>query len=186
MPIPAFDGILNVLPPHLGDPREPTDLSPFPCTVAELCDRFATSPKRKSILNGFLNFRQELFNLGLSGFQWLDGSFLEDIESEESRDPNDIDVVSFTESSMDLSALRTHIANTSPELLNRDHVKATYSVDHFLMPLGSKPALIVDNTRYWYGLFSHRRDRLWKGMLVVKLADKADDLAARTILGGKP
>jgi hypothetical protein len=55
MPIPAFDGILNILPPHLGDPRQPTELSPFSCTVAELCDRFATTGKRKQIFEGFLN-----------------------------------------------------------------------------------------------------------------------------------
>ncbi len=186
MPIPAFDGILNVLPPHLGDPSNPADLSPFPCTVAELCDRYATSPKRKSILEGFLNFRQELFKIGLSGFQWLDGSFLEDIESQEGRDPGDIDVVSFTDSAMDLPALKIHIASLNPLLLQRAHVKATYFVDHFLMPLGSRPVLIVDQSRYWYGLFSHRRDGLWKGMLVVKLTDPADDLVARSILGGKP
>ena len=186
MPIPAFDGILNVLPPHLGDPRVRADLSPYPCTIAELCNRFATSSTRKSILEGFLNFRAELFRVGLSGFQWIDGSFLEDTETQEGRDPGDIDVVTFTDSPMELPALCTHIASSNPFLLVRSHVKATYSVDHFLMPLGSKPALIVDNTRYWYGLFSHRRDGLWKGMLVVKLTDQADDLAARTILGGKP
>ena len=186
VPIPPFDTILNVLPPHLGDPRLPSDLSPYPCTVVELCNRFATSPKRKSILEGFLNFRQELFNLNLTGFQWIDGSFLEDIEAQEGRDPGDIDVVSFTDSTMDLPALKTHIASSNPHLLQRAHVKATYFVDHFLMPLGSLPVEIVDQTRYWYGLFSHRRDRLWKGMLVIKLVDSADDNAARTILGSKP
>ena len=79
MPIPAFDSILNVLPPHLGDPRQPTELSPFPCTVAELCDRFTTTAKRKQIFEGFLNLRAELFALGIRGFQWLDGSFLEGV-----------------------------------------------------------------------------------------------------------
>jgi hypothetical protein len=53
MPIPAFDGILNVLPPHLGDPRNPADHSPYPCTRLELCGRFGTSAERRTILTGF-------------------------------------------------------------------------------------------------------------------------------------
>lgn len=99
MPIPAFDSILNVLPPHLGDPRDPTHLSPYPCTMGDLCGRFA---------------------------------------------------------------------------------------DHFLVPLGSAPRVLVDLSKYWYGLFSHRRDRVWKGMLAVALADRSDDAAANSALGATP
>src|SRR5262249_47251536 len=89
----AFDGILNVLPPHLGDPRAINDLSPFPCTALELCQRFATTPARKQILNGFLDLRAALAALGIQGFQWLDGSFVEDLEDQAGRDPGDMDVV---------------------------------------------------------------------------------------------
>jgi len=69
MPIPAFDGILNVLPPHLGSPTNPADLSPYACTALELCNRFATTPARKQILEGFLDLRAVLFGLGIHGFQ---------------------------------------------------------------------------------------------------------------------
>jgi hypothetical protein len=42
---------------------------------------------------------------------------------------------------------------------------------------------IVNPTRYYLGLFSHRRvDDLWKGMLQVRLEDDADDLVAMGIL----
>ncbi|MHB1424191.1 MAG: hypothetical protein ACYC3I_13530 [Gemmataceae bacterium] len=34
----------------------------------------------------------------------------------------------------------------------------------------------------WYGLFSHRRDRVWKGMLSVELADLSDETAVRLVL----
>jgi hypothetical protein len=186
MPIPPFDGILNVLPPHVGDPAASrADLSPYPCTMEEVCDRFATSGARKDILDGFLNFRAELLGLGIRGFQWLDGSFLEDIETQEGRAPGDIDVVTFVSHSANPAALHTALA---PKiiLLNRAHVKSTYHVDHIVIPLGSAPAVLVDEGRYWYGLFSHRRDRVWKGMLVVNLVDKSYDDAARKVLGGKP
>jgi hypothetical protein len=48
--------------------------------------------------------------------------------------------------------------------------------------LDKKPFLIVDDTRYWFGLFSHQRvTSLWKGMLSVSL--QSDDDAARSLLG---
>lgn len=132
-----------------------------------------------------MDFRKELFELGLSGFQWLDGSFLEDIEAQAGRDPGDIDVVTFASNPMDLHGLHSHIHTSKPWLLNRKQVKSKYSVDHFLVALASRPELIVDQTRYWYGLFSHRRDAIWKGMLVLRLEDSHEDISARAVLGGK-
>jgi hypothetical protein len=75
---------------------------------------------------------------------------------------------------------------SNASLLDHGYVKGTYHIDHFWVPLGYAPAQLVSITRYWYGLFSHRRDRVWKGMLTVTLADKADDDAARSVLGKKP
>ena len=60
MPIPAFDGILNVLPPHLGKDGNVDDLSPYKCSMQEICDRFATSLERITILKGVIRFRNEL------------------------------------------------------------------------------------------------------------------------------
>ncbi len=186
LPIPAFDGILNVLPPHAGDPRKREDLSPYACTVAELCDRFATSTKRKQILDGFLKFRAELFALGIQGFQWLDGSFLEDIETRDGRDPKDIDAITFVADPPTPADLKTRVIDPQPDLWVPSQTKAKYFVDHYLVSIGSLPVNIVEDTKYWYALFSHRRDGIWKGMLEVKLTDKADDDAARVVLGSKP
>jgi hypothetical protein len=59
-------------------------------------DRFSSSPERIAILHSLLQFREELYKSGItSGFQWLDGSFMENIETLESRPPNDMDVVTF-------------------------------------------------------------------------------------------
>ena len=79
MPIPAFDSN-SVIPPHVGDPRNPAELSPYPCSTIELCEQFGTTAPRKQILEGLLRFRAVLVEAGFTGFQWLDGSFLEDIE----------------------------------------------------------------------------------------------------------
>jgi hypothetical protein len=67
-------------------------------------------------------------------------------------------------------------------LRDRNHVKGMYSVDHFLVPLGSAPRLLVGQSRYWYGLFSHRRDGVWKGMLTVELMDPSEDATASQLL----
>ena len=186
MPIPAFDNILNVLPPHLGDPCDPSQVSPYPCTINEIVTRFGSSKPRKMILEGFLQFRSELLSVGIQGIQWLDGSFMEDIELLEGRPPGDIDVISFAFDTLPPNDLHTAIANRNPMLLNRKHIKATYKVDHFLLPLASHPWQLVNNTKYFYGLFSHRRDRLWKGMLQVNLENISEDNAALATLRSLP
>ncbi|MGE0569140.1 MAG: hypothetical protein AB7O73_14475, partial [Bacteroidia bacterium] len=95
MPIPNFDHN-NVLPPHLGNPTDRTHLSPYPCSILELCHRFSTSSNRVQILKNYILFRQRMNALGIIyGFQWLDGSFLENIEFSEGRPPRDLDVVTF-------------------------------------------------------------------------------------------
>jgi hypothetical protein len=83
-------------PQHLGDPTDPGQISPYPCTILEVCQRFATSPDRVSILDGLLKLRALLIGQGLTAAtQWLSGSFVEDIESLEARPPHDIDVVTW-------------------------------------------------------------------------------------------
>ena len=56
-PIPVFDHNL-VLPPHLGDPVDRSQLSPYPCTTLNLCQRLGTTAERRAILGKFLDFRE--------------------------------------------------------------------------------------------------------------------------------
>ena len=99
MPFPQFDHN-GVLPPHLGMPTDPAQLSPYPVSPVEVCARFGFSAERRGILRGWLGMRAALRQLGYaSGFQWLDGSFMEDAETFRGRPPGDIDVVSFLEAS---------------------------------------------------------------------------------------
>lgn len=177
MPIPAFDHNL-VLPPHLGDPRDPGQLSPYPCTTLELSQRFGATPERKAILGRFLDFRERLRNEGLlNGYQWLDGSFCEDIETQESRPPGDLDVIT-TFWGYDLGFL-SKVAKSFPEFWDRSLAKAAYSLDHFPFDAGYSPELTVEQTRYWILLFSHNRIGVWKGMLKLDISTPADDTAAR-------
>src|SRR5258708_2379253 len=101
--------------------------------MQEICSQFATSIRRKEILEGFLKLRKEFLDLGVQGFQWLNGSFLEAVELQERRPPRDIDVVCFAANPADPVALHGLIGSKKPELLDHDKVKATFSVDHFLV-----------------------------------------------------
>ncbi len=184
MTIPAFDHN-GVLPPHRGDPRRRAELSPYPVTSLQVVERFFTSPEREAILRGWLALRTQLVADGMTdGFQWLDGSFMEDIERRETRPPGDIDVVTFYR-----PAPAFHIQFAAlvalPAWADRDAAKQTYHVDHFLVDLTVAGEVLVDHTRYWSGLFSHTRDAVWKGMLRVQLQTPADDQAALDRLNGQ-
>jgi hypothetical protein len=87
----------GVLPPYIGnDPKIPASMSPYACTLLETAAVFCKSKERVRIFKGLLEYRKELGRLGFSmGFQWLSGSYLEDIEAMEGRAPRDIDIVTF-------------------------------------------------------------------------------------------
>jgi hypothetical protein len=143
-------------------------VSPYRCTSLELCQRFSSSPERVAILRGFLAFRQQLQTLGLiEGYQWLDGSFLEDVEARESRPPNDIDILTLYWG-YDIPFQQTVIQQL-PEFRDRKLAKKNYKVDHFGLDVGHSPQSTVELLRYWLQLFTHNRDAVWKGMLRVDL-----------------
>jgi hypothetical protein len=73
----------------------------------------------------------------------------------------------------------------NPNLWDPNLSKTVYHVDHYIVPLCSRPESIVEHTRYWYGLFSHRRDCTWKGMLRVDIGSQADDDVARQLMESK-
>lgn len=176
-PIPDFDYNL-VLPPHMGDPTSPSQVSPYPCTTLDLCQKLGTSPERRAILGKFLDFRDRLRSEGLlQGFQWLDGSFLENIEVKESRPPKDLDVVTFFWGYDD--PFQRNLGAVFPEFANPTLAKASFSLDHYPVDAGFSPAFTVESTRYWSQLFSHNRLGVWKGMLKIDLNTPADDVAAR-------
>lgn len=181
----------GVLPPiNLVSPTS-TDRSPYAVSLTDVVMRFATSPERIKILAGLLNYRAALHTIGLTrGFQWLDGSFLEEIETLESRAPRDIDVVTFFHRPNGMSQQDLFRAN--PQLFDLPQVKSNFCVDGYLQELkGDAPDILVEKATYWYSMWSHRRDQLWKGFLQVDLTP-SEDIAARanlnasTATGGQP
>ena len=66
-------------------------------------------------------------------------------------------------------------------LLDPEQAKTVFMCDAYFVDLLKPPELLVDDTRYWFGLFSHQRETaLWKGMLQVPLC--SDDDAAKAFL----
>lgn len=180
--IPDFDHNY-VLPPHLGNPalNDNNNSSPYRCTILELCERFSTSPQRIEILKGLLSFRAELTAQGVvNGFQYLDGSFLENIEVSENRPPNDIDIVTFA---LGLSnELQKKLIKDFPEICDVKKCKEKYQVDHYIVDYGVAPDITIELVRYWLQLFSHNRNGVWKGMLRLELNTPDIDQEALTLL----
>ena len=180
--IPAFNHSY-VLPPFEGEHLTRARSSPYEVTATELTHRFAASARRRLILDGLLRYRGELRSLGfVRGFQWLDGSFVEDVEAREDRAPNDVDLVTFAHPPAGMThAQINEMLSTRSDLFDRERCKKGFLCDAFLVNLTRSPERLVDDARYWYGLYSHRRgDALWKGLLQLPL--DSDDDAARLML----
>ncbi len=167
----------GVLPPVNPATPESTDRSPYTVSLTDLVLRFGTTPERQAIFSGFLGFRFALHSAGLvEGFQWLDGSFLEDIESIEMREPADIDLVTFFY--LPDGKSQRSLADASPRLFDQARAKQDYRVDAYFVQLNSgAPEPLVGQSAYWYSMWSHRRNGQWKGYLQIALSSTDDAVA---------
>lgn len=152
--------------------------------------RFSTTDHRKGLLRGFFRFREALRAQNIQvGFQWVDGSFTEDVEAQ-GREPRDIDVVTLSYRppmlAADAMAWTAFVdAQRAGGIFDRTLNRDAFDCDTSFVDLHAAPHLIARQAAYWNGLFSHRRDTFqWKGMLAVPL--HADDLPAIAALGGTP
>lgn len=180
MPIPTFnhDGILPPFTGENGPAGSQEALSPYAVSVMEVAATLATSFRRIEILKGWLNHRIHLRQIGVSeGFQWIDGSFVED------KNPNDIDVVNFAYYDHDRYL---ELRSSHPNILVRAKIRPIYHVDFLECDLNGSPEAIVNTSSYFLALFSHRRDdMIWKGMLKVPLDCDEEDRQALDFLNQK-
>lgn len=181
--IPAWtaDGVLPPL-----DVTNPTSAnrSPYRVAVTDFVLHFGTSVERCVILDGLFRYRAALHAVGLvAGFQWVDGSFLEQVELLAGRAPRDVDVVTFYR--LPAGETQASLLAKDPNLFDHGQVKATYNVDGYLMHLGAAAERLVKGSTYWYSLWSHRRSQAWKGYVEIDLAPD-DNHTARTLLTTLP
>jgi hypothetical protein len=175
--IPAWN-ISAVLPPvRPGAQGHSPDRSPYLASISKVVERFATTPDRIKILRGLLAYRVALGQRGISsGFQWLDGSFMEHKEALGYGSPNDVDVVTFFHlpPGTDEQSFSAQIS----DLFDIVKTKQTYQVDGYPHLLGRPmEGLDVKLVSYWYSMWSHRRNGLWKGFVQVDVSPVEDKVA---------
>jgi hypothetical protein len=185
--VPAFNAG-GTLPPYDGDPRSRQDRSPYDVTMGFLISRFGQTRHRLRLINGLIEYRKILHDGGFRvGYQWVDGSFVEDAETVRGRNPGDIDIVTLFH--------RPLRYQTSPTLWQAESTtifatffsssicKANYFCDTFPIDLDKNPLLIVDDVNYWFGLFSHQKvTNVWKGMLRIPLLTSAAEYSNELLL----
>ena len=167
----------GVLPIQL---EEGEALSPWRATPAEFVARFATTMQRVNIARNWLLVRDQLRASGLTGRQWLDGSYVEN----DGREPRDMDVLTLyvrpdrylAEDQDDAFAV---VTCSGP--FDRDEVLEAHSLDVHYVDVSVQPGLVISRlTAKWCTLWSHRRDTLAKGIVEINL--ESDDQEALVIL----
>ena len=160
--------------------------SPYLLSLPDFVYRFGQSVERRELLNGLLRYRALLQRAGLgAGFQWVNGSFVEDVERIRGRPPADIDVVNFIYLPSGVSEMDFYRSNES--IFDRDYIKQHFSVDGYSVAMDlSRPESVrfaIRNSVYWYSVWSHTRDRQWKGYVELDLSAASDSEAWQVIEG---
>lgn len=158
--------------------------SPYAISVLDFVQQYAFSSERHQILLKFLDYRQQVCQLGIQdGFQWVNGSFTENVERIKGRPPNDIDVVNFVIPSNEINEeyLETHQYIFQPST-----VKQVYQVDAYWVDLTyayQDPRYLIEQTAYWYSMWSHQRDtNIWKGFYQIDFNLEEDNKARQWLI----
>jgi|26BtaG_2_1085354.scaffolds.fasta_scaffold01442_5 hypothetical protein len=159
-----------------GEEGHSPDRSPYHTNILEFAKKFAFSVERVEILLGLLEYRKTLYLLDINtGFQWVNGSFVENVESIRQRPPNDVDVVTFS-----------NLCNTIPNysdfvtenlsIFDSSKAKQKYKVDAYWVDMDTGfNEYSVERCTYWYSMWSHQRDtNIWKGFYVIPLSPEKD------------
>ncbi|BGD48089.1 TPA: DUF6932 family protein [Pseudomonas aeruginosa] len=166
----------GIIPPI--DESNPTSpvRAPYQTDMVQIVERYATTFERCDVLEGFLSHRAQIHRMGIaSGFQWLDGSFMENVELLEGRHPNDMDVVMFAD--IPKAVEQALQPQDIQMLVDNPWIKENYKVDFYLLPLSESPETLIEMAAYWYSMWSHRRSMQWKGFLSVRLESGLDQNA---------
>ena len=173
MPLPNWnhDGVRPA-----NDVDNPTshERSPYVVSLVDLVTRFGNTEGRRRIM---IPFRRELHEAGLvDGFQWIDGSFVETVEAFQNRPPQDVDIVTFAHFPDGYSERR--LLDEYPRRFDGDNIREQFNVDSYFVFLDpASLRSVVDQSIYWYSVWSHTRTGDWKGYLQVKLDVDGDATA---------
>ncbi len=178
--VPAW-GLDGLLPPS--DPGNPVGgaRSPYLVTQQDFVVRFGISNERLILLEGLLGFRAMCHQAGLcKGFQWIDGSFVEDKETVTGSPPADIDIVTFFVLPRGLT--QNSLFARHDALFQRQDIKTRFRIDAYFVVLEhTNLELLIESAVYWSSLFSHTRQDQWKGYVQIDLAEQNDADVSRDI-----
>ena len=184
VPIPPWNSSGVVPPIYPGYPGNSPFRAPFQVSLLDFIQRFSNTQRRQKILKGLLEYRNNLHHAGLSkGFQWINGSFVENVEANKNRNPNDIDVVTFFE--LPPGETEVTLNTKSPHLFDNKQIKQQFLTDSYCFPLGNdKPiSYFIKLSHYWYSMWAHQRDSFaWKGFLEIDLSREYDDESMKYLL----
>ncbi len=100
---------------------------------------------------------------------------MEHVEEKESRPPNDVDVVTFAY--LPEGETQKTLAKRAQHLFDTKKTKQNFKVDAYFVQLGSPITnREVRSISYWYSMWSHRRDFMWKGFVQVELDDRGENV----------
>ncbi|MBI1220272.1 MAG: hypothetical protein GC186_17190 [Rhodobacteraceae bacterium] len=193
MAIPRF-AEHGALPAFIeGNPTAIIARSPYLASMYEFVERFCTSPHRAKLLQGFNEYRKHLHKAGfVSGFQWLDGSFIEDVEVTQKRNPNDIDVVTLFNRPLKYQVEPSKWVSDYEGYLFKGYfdtrlMKPKFKCDTYGVDLDAGQRALIRGTTYWFGLFSDMRGSLAKkGIVEIPLAtDLMEFSAIDQVIGGR-
>jgi hypothetical protein len=184
----------GALPPFIdGSPTNPAKRSPFHTNIYQVVDRFCTTKHRAVLLKGLNAYRKHLFEGGfVAGQQWIDGSFVEDVEATRLRPPGDIDVVTlfnrpikFQNDPLAWSSAYSSVLHL--KFFETRNMKPVYKCDTFSIDLEAGSTSLVRDTMYWGGLFTDIRGSTEKkGIVSIPLAtDPMEFNAIDNKIGGK-
>ena len=136
------------------------------------------------ILKGFLEYRSQLHAAGIAkGFQWINGSFVENVKLLRGREPDDIDVVTFLE--LPQGETEATCECKHPHLFDNEGIKQQFRTDSYYVFIGTcyPEKWTIENSIYWYSMWAHQRDSLtWKGFLEIDLASTIDEESQRFLI----
>lgn len=157
--------------------------SPYQMTSIEFVNRFGNTRARKEILKKWLRYRIAISDKIQYGFEWVNGSFVENVEQTRPGPPNDIDVVDFVVLKEPLPA--------------EEHqwMKKCYGVDAFMVHLLSKEAItalssqdlfdwyntIIQDIAQWNLQWGHTRKDVSKGFVKIVFNQDEDRQALNSL-----
>ena len=131
-------------------------------------------------MNGLLDLRASFRSAGLrEGFQWVDGSFVDD-PGHRTEEPKDIDVVTFFH--LPPGETQQSFSTKNSPIFDASANKIRYGVHSYFVVLDpNNIAYMIDRTCYWNSFWSHDRESQWKGYLEIPLSS-GDDEEAKAVL----